>query len=67
VTAVPAEINALEQGLPALEARDVNVLVQNLFEQMMHWHFVLLATFRRYVLQTDCTVDAYPLGDMFEF
>src|SRR5271165_109490 len=38
-------IYALEQGLPALEACGLNVLVQNLLEQMMHWHFVLLAAF----------------------
>jgi hypothetical protein len=38
-------INALEQGLPALEACGLNVLVQDLLEQMMHWHFVLLAAF----------------------
>ena len=38
-------INALEQGLPALEACGDNVLVQNLLEQMMHWHLVFLATF----------------------
>jgi hypothetical protein len=38
-------IHALEEGLPALEACGYNVLVQYLLEQMMHWHFVLLATF----------------------
>ena len=38
-------INALEQGLPALKACGRNVLVQDLLEQVMHWHFVLLAAF----------------------
>ena len=38
-------INALEQGLPALEACGLNVLIEDLFEQVMHWHFVLLAAF----------------------
>jgi hypothetical protein len=38
-------INALEQGLPALKACGHNVLVQDLLKQVMHWHFVLLATF----------------------
>jgi RNA polymerase-binding transcription factor DksA len=36
-------INALEQGLPALEACGDNVLVQYLLEQVMHWHLVLFA------------------------
>src|SRR5208283_6121372 len=36
-------IKALEQGLPALEAGGDNVLVQNLLEQVMHGHLVLLA------------------------
>jgi hypothetical protein len=31
--------------LPALQACGGNVLVQNLLEQVMHWHFVLLAAF----------------------
>ena len=35
-------INALEEGLPALEACDNNVLVQDLLEQVMHWHFVAM-------------------------
>jgi len=39
----PNRINALEQGLPALEACDDNVLVQYLLEQVMHWHLVLFA------------------------
>jgi hypothetical protein len=30
-------IYALEQGLPALEACDLNLLVQDLLEQVMHW------------------------------
>ena len=38
-------IYALEQGLPALKACGDNVLVQYLFEQVMHWHFVLFAAF----------------------
>jgi len=38
-------INALEQGLPVLEASGDNVLVQYLLEQVMHGHFVLLAAF----------------------
>ena len=38
-------INALEQGLAALEACGLNVLVQDLLEQVMHWHFVLFAAF----------------------
>jgi hypothetical protein len=40
-----SRINALEQGLPALEVCGLNVLVQDLLEQMMHWYFVLLASF----------------------
>jgi hypothetical protein len=40
-------INALEQGLPALEACGDNVLVQYLLKQVMHWHLVLLAAFFR--------------------
>ena len=40
-----SRINALEQGLAALKACGLNVLVQDLLEQMMHWHFVLLAAF----------------------
>jgi len=31
--------------LTALKARGGNVLVQYLLEQVMHWHFVLLASF----------------------
>jgi hypothetical protein len=31
--------------LTALKARDHNVFVQDLLEQVMHWHFVLLAAF----------------------
>jgi hypothetical protein len=31
--------------LAAPKARCLNVFVQDLLEQMMHWHFVLLATF----------------------
>jgi hypothetical protein len=31
--------------LAALKACRLNVFVQDLLEQMMHWHFVLLATF----------------------
>jgi hypothetical protein len=38
-------INALERELPALEACGLNVLVQDLLEPMMRWHFVLLAAF----------------------
>ena len=38
-------INALEQGLPALEACGHNVPVQYLLEQVMHGHLVLLAAF----------------------
>src|SRR5208337_4355125 len=38
-------IYTLEQGLPALEPCGDNVLVQYLLEQVMHWHFVLLAAF----------------------
>ena len=38
-------INALEQGLPALEACGDNVLVQYLLKQVMHRHLVLLAAF----------------------
>jgi hypothetical protein len=38
-------INALEQGLSALEACGDNVLVQYLLEQVAHWHLVLLAAF----------------------
>jgi hypothetical protein len=37
--------NALKQGLPALEACGLNVLVQNLLEQVMYGHFMLLAAF----------------------
>jgi hypothetical protein len=45
-TAVPSElINALEQGLSALEACGGDVLVQDLLEQVMNWHFMLLAAF----------------------
>ena len=40
-----SRINALEQRLAAPKACCLNVFVQNLLEQMMHWHFVLLATF----------------------
>src|SRR4029077_1734402 len=42
-----SRINALEQGLPAPKACGHNVLVQDLLEQVMHWHFVLLAAFLR--------------------
>ena len=45
VTVCSKRIYALEQGLPALEACGLNVLVQDLLEQVMHWHFVLLAAF----------------------
>jgi hypothetical protein len=45
LTAVPTRINALEQGLPALEACGDNVLVQNLLKQVMYGHLVLLAAF----------------------
>ena len=38
-------INALEQGLPALKAGGDHVLIRYLLEQVMHRHFVLLATF----------------------
>jgi hypothetical protein len=38
-------IYALKQGLPALKACGLNVLVQNLLEQVMYGHFVLLAAF----------------------
>src|SRR5271166_1253450 len=38
-------IYTLEQGLPALEACDDNVLVQYLLEQVMHWHLMLLTAF----------------------
>jgi hypothetical protein len=38
-------INALEKGLPALEACGHNVLIQYLLEQVMHRHLVLLAAF----------------------
>src|SRR5208337_2853106 len=41
----PKRINALEQGLPALEACGGDILVQYLLEQVMHWHFMLLAAF----------------------
>src|SRR6266446_2787279 len=37
-----SRINALKQGLPALEACGLNVLVQDLLEQVMHWHFVAM-------------------------
>ena len=40
VTAVPSEFTLWKQGLPALEACGLNVLVEDLFEQVMHWHFV---------------------------
>src|SRR6478672_5604592 len=43
-----SRINALEQGLPALESCGLNVLVQDLLEQVMHWHFVLLAALFRF-------------------
>ena len=33
-------IHALEQGLPALKACGHNLLVQDLLEQVMYWHFV---------------------------
>ena len=36
-------INALEQGLPALEACGDNVLVQDFLKQVMHGHLVLFA------------------------
>ena len=48
-------INALEQGLPALEARGDNVLVQDLLEEVMHWHFVLLAAL---FVESQSTADA---------
>jgi hypothetical protein len=38
-------INALEQGLPTLEACGDNVLVQYLLQQVMHGHLLLLAAF----------------------
>ena len=40
-----SRINALEQWLAALETRDLNVLVQNLLEQVMYGHIMLLAAF----------------------
>jgi hypothetical protein len=40
-----SRINALEQWLAAPKACGLNILVQDLLEQMMHGHFVLLATF----------------------
>jgi hypothetical protein len=40
-----SRINALEQGLPALEVCGDNILVQYLLQQMMHGHLVLLAAF----------------------
>ena len=42
---ISSRIDALKQGLPALKARGLNVLIQDLLEQMMHWHFVLFAAF----------------------
>src|SRR5271165_4341134 len=41
----PKRIYALEEGLTALKACGLNVFVQDLLEQVMHWHFVLLAAF----------------------
>jgi hypothetical protein len=38
-------IKALEQGLPALEACGLNVLIEDLFKQVMHGHIMLLAAF----------------------
>jgi hypothetical protein len=40
-----SRINALEQWLAAPKPCCLNVFVQDLLEQMMHRHFVLLATF----------------------
>jgi hypothetical protein len=40
-----SRINALEQRLAAPKACCLNVFVQDLLQQMMHWHFVLFATF----------------------
>jgi len=38
-------INALEQGLAALETCGHNVLIEHLLEHVMHGHLVLLAAF----------------------
>ena len=40
-----SRINSLEQWLAVPKACCLNVFVQDLLEQMMHWYFVLLATF----------------------
>jgi hypothetical protein len=40
-----SRINALEQRFAAPKAYCLNVFVQDLLEQVMHWHFVLLAPF----------------------
>ncbi|HJY88854.1 MAG TPA: hypothetical protein VJ255_01190, partial [Candidatus Acidoferrum sp.] len=40
-----SRINALEQWLSALEAGGLNVLVQDLLEQVMYGHIMLLAAF----------------------
>src|ERR1700730_18454524 len=38
-------MNALKQGMPGLEVCGPIVLVQDLIERVMHWHFVLFAAF----------------------
>jgi hypothetical protein len=40
-----SRIYALKQGLPALKACGLNVLVQDLLEQVMYGHIMLLAAF----------------------
>ena len=40
-----SRINALEQGLPTLKACGLNVLIQDLLEQVMYGHVMLLAAF----------------------
>ena len=42
VTACSKRINALGQRLHALNACGDNILVQDLLEQVMHWHFVAM-------------------------
>jgi len=42
VTAVSSEFTLWNSGLAALKAGGHNVLVQDLLEQVMHWHFVAM-------------------------
>ena len=44
VTAIPSDLTPWNGSCP-LEACGLNVLVQDLLEPMMRWHFVLLAAF----------------------